>query len=116
MSPGASVDALAEELRRLGRVVVGFSGGADSAFLAKIAHDTLGREKVLVATALSPSLASEEEADCRALAEEWGLRWLGVRTDEMDDPAYVANGEDRCAHCKTALMNVLTPFADAESA
>ena len=66
-------------------MVVAFSGGADSSFLAKVAHDTLGRDAVLCATALSPSLAGAEEADCRALADEWGLRWVGVPTDEMDD-------------------------------
>ncbi len=112
----ASLDRLRDELRGLGRVVVAFSGGADSAFLAKVATDTLGLGAVLCATALSPSLAADEEADCRALAEEWGLRWVGVPTDEMHDPAYVANGADRCARCKTALMEALTPLAAAERA
>jgi pyridinium-3,5-biscarboxylic acid mononucleotide sulfurtransferase len=112
----ARLDDLQDVLRRLGRVVVAFSGGADSAFLAKVAHDTLGPEAVLCATALSPSLAGSEEEDCRALATEWGLRWVGVPTTEMDDPAYVANGADRCARCKTALMDVLGPLAAAEGA
>jgi uncharacterized protein len=112
----ASLQALRRELRRLERVVVAFSGGADSALLAKVAHDTLGRSRVLCATALSPSLAATEAADCRALAHEWDLRWVGVATDEMEDPAYVANGADRCARCKTALMAVLGPLAEAEAA
>jgi pyridinium-3,5-biscarboxylic acid mononucleotide sulfurtransferase len=111
-----TLDALRAELRRLGRVVVAFSGGADSAFLARVAHDTLGPGRVLCATAVSPSLAPEEEADCRALAAEWGLRWVGVPTAEMDDPSYVANGADRCARCKTALMTALEPLARRESA
>jgi uncharacterized protein len=81
-----------------------------------VAHDTLGRSAVLCATALSPSLAGSEESDCRALAAEWGLRWVGVATDEMHDPAYVANGADRCARCKTALMDALGPLAVDEGA
>jgi uncharacterized protein len=113
---GASLDQLRDGLRRLGRVVVAFSGGADSAFLAKVAHDTLGRDAVLCATALSPSLAGAEERDCRALAAEWGLRWVGVPTLEMEDAAYLANGADRCARCKTALMDALGPLAAAERA
>ena len=60
-----------------------FSGGADSAFLARVAHDTLGRDRVRAVTAVSPSLAAAELDDCRALAAEWGLRWstLGDRRD-----------------------------------
>jgi pyridinium-3,5-biscarboxylic acid mononucleotide sulfurtransferase len=112
----ASLTSLQDELRQIGRVVVAFSGGTDSALLAKVAHDTLGKSKVLCATAISPSLAADEADDCRALAKEWDLRWVGVPTDEMNDPTYVANGADRCARCKTALMTALGPLADAESA
>jgi uncharacterized protein len=112
----ASLGDLEERLHELGRVVVAFSGGADSSLLAKVAHDTLGRTSVLCATAISPSLAGSEEEDCRALASEWGLRWVAVPTDEMDDPAYLANGSDRCAHCKGALMRALGPLAAEERA
>jgi pyridinium-3,5-biscarboxylic acid mononucleotide sulfurtransferase len=112
----ASIDELKDVLRRLGRVVVAFSGGADSSLLAKVAQDTLGRDAVLCVTALSPSLAGSEEADCRSLADEWNLRWLGVPTSEMEDAAYVANGPDRCARCKTALMDAVGPLASAEGA
>jgi uncharacterized protein len=112
----AELTDLQDVLCDLGPVVVAFSGGADSAFLAAVAHDTLGSGSVLCATALSPSLAPEEEADCRALAAEWGLRWAGVPTGELEDPRYVANGPDRCARCKTALMGALGPLAAAESA
>ena len=111
-----SLDDLKDALCRLGRVVVAFSGGADSSLLAKVAQDTLGRDAVLCVTALSPSLAGAEEADCRSLAAEWDLRWVGVPTSEMEDAAYVANGPDRCAHCKTALMDAVGPLAATEGA
>src|ERR1700733_1274938 len=85
------LERLRRELRTTAPVVVAFSGGADSAFLARVATDTLGPARVLCVTAVSPSLAPEERDDCRALAAEWGLRWQEVMTDEMADPAYRAN-------------------------
>ena len=91
--------------------MVAFSGGADSAFLAWVATDTLGADRVLCVTACLPSLAPEELADCRALAAEWGLRHAEVETDELADPAYAANDGSRCYHCKTSLMEALGPFA-----
>ena len=109
----ADLDVLRSELRSLDNVVVAFSGGADSAFVARVATDTLGAERVLCATAVSPSLAPEELADCRALAAEWGLRHIEVTTDELADPSYAVNDGSRCYHCKSSLMAALDPVLAA---
>ena len=102
---------LAAALAPLDRVVVAFSGGVDSSVLAHVALDELGTDRVLAVTAESASLATGELEHCRELAAAWGLPWRSVRTTEMDDPRYVANGADRCARCKTALMDRLEPLA-----
>jgi pyridinium-3,5-biscarboxylic acid mononucleotide sulfurtransferase len=102
--------ALRERLAQLERVVVAFSGGADSAFLAWVAHDTLGPDQVAAVTAVSPSLPAYERDDCAALAAEWDLRWTEVATNELADSAYQRNDADRCFRCKDALMDVLEPM------
>jgi uncharacterized protein len=110
------VAALRDHLRSLERVVVAFSGGADSAFVAWMAHDTLGAAGAHAVTAVSPSLAPAERDECARLAAEWGLRWTGVETLELERPEYVANGRDRCAHCKSELLDALIPIAEEERA
>ena len=79
--------------------------------LAAVAQRTLGSERCLAVTAVSPSLAGDEERECRTLADEWDLRWLPVGTEEMERAAYRANDVDRCYHCKAELMDVVAPIA-----
>jgi uncharacterized protein len=103
--------ALRDTLRELDRVVVAFSGGADSSFLAWVANDTLGRDRVACVTAVSPSLASFEHDECARLAGDWNLDWIEVSTNEMHNAAYRRNDADRCFWCKDALMDALDPIA-----
>jgi uncharacterized protein len=107
---------LRDKLRELDRVVVAFSGGADSAFLAWVANDTLGRDRVACVTAVSPSLASFEHDDCASIAADWDLDWTRVHTDEMHNAAYRRNDADRCFWCKDALMDALEPIATERNA
>jgi uncharacterized protein len=112
----ADLDFLRRTVADHDRLTVAFSGGADSAFLAWVAHDTLGPDRVRAVTAVSPSLPASERAACAELADSWGLRWVEVETDEMERAAYRRNDGDRCFHCKDALMDAVLPLAASEGA
>jgi uncharacterized protein len=114
--PDAALDGLRRRLAGLGRVVVAFSGGVDSAFLAWVAHDVLGPAGALAVTAVSPSLPAAERDECRRLAAEWGLSWREVETDEMEVAAYRRNDGERCYWCKDALLRAVGPLAAAAGA
>jgi uncharacterized protein len=111
----SDLDLLRRGLGGLGGAVVAFSGGADSAFLAHVAHEVLG-DRALAVTAVSPSLPDAEREACALLAADWGMRWKTVETDELDNPDYARNDGDRCYWCKDALLAALAPIAEAEGA
>lgn len=100
-------DRLLETLRSYGRVAVAFSGGVDSAVVAKAAHVALG-EATIAVTAVSESLAQGELEEARALAEKIGIQHRIIRTEEFADPNYLRNATDRCYFCKTELYGRLS--------
>ena len=101
----AKVLSLRNLLRQLERVVVCFSGGVDSSYLLAESVSLLNQNAVAL-TAVSPSLAGEEGADARRLAEHLGARHVLVETHELDDPRYAANPVNRCYFCKTEVYGV----------
>lgn len=103
--------ALDARLRGLGSLLVAFSGGADSAFLLAAAARALGPERVVAATGVSASLPASELAAAREVAERLGVRHVPAATDEISREGYRRNGGDRCAFCKTELVEVLGPLA-----
>jgi uncharacterized protein len=94
------------ELIELGTCAVAFSGGVDSAVVAKAAQIALGDRAVAV-TGTSAALAEGELEAARELAELIGIRQVVISTEEFEDPGYVANNPDRCYHCKSELYSQL---------
>jgi pyridinium-3,5-biscarboxylic acid mononucleotide sulfurtransferase len=110
MDLSAKQQRLEVSLRELGRTLVAYSGGVDSAYLAWTAHRVLGGD-MLAVIADSPSLARTQLQDALAFAREHGIAIEIIQTSEMDRPEYVRNDRQRCFHCKDELFQVMERFA-----
>jgi uncharacterized protein len=104
---------LVARLAEIGPVAVAFSGGVDSALVLAAAVRAGGPDAVLAVTADSASLAAAELAHAAEFAARLGVRHLTPETAELDNPAYAANGRDRCYFCKSTVLDTITTVAQA---
>src|SRR5437899_172792 len=107
--------ALCDTLASLGSVIVAYSGGADSAYLALVAHRTLG-ERAVAITADSPSYPERHRQLAIQIARDFGLRHEIIQPNELERPEYRANPSNRCYYCKHELYTHLTQIAAARGA
>jgi uncharacterized protein len=105
---------LQEIVRGLGRVLVAYSGGVDSALMLKVCREVLGKDAVLGVLAQSESLAARELESAQAVAAQLDAPLRIIQTEELSNPDYAANPANRCYFCKQTLFNDLAPLAQAE--
>ena len=110
MSLADRLDAVRADLAGRNGVVVAFSGGVDSSVVAALAHDALG-EAAVACTARSETLPAAELDDAREVAAEIGIEHVEVSFSELSDPAFVANDDDRCYHCRTMRLSEMYEVA-----
>ena len=107
----AKEQRLRDELGKFSSLVVAYSGGVDSAYLAYAAHQVLGG-RMLAVTALSASYSERDRQEAEACVRRFNLPHEFVETDELSNPAYRANNPDRCYFCKDELFDKLDELAE----
>lgn len=98
-------------LERYGSVLVGYSGGVDSALVAVVGRRVLGKQRSVAAMGVSASLPRVQRDQATAIARQFDLELVEIPTDELEDSGYVANSPDRCFHCKNELWSKLAAAA-----
>lgn len=105
------MDRLKKILKRMGRVIIAFSGGVDSTFLVKIAKDVLGRDNVLAVTAASETFPRSELRDAKKFAGSIGIKHLIIKTRELRNTDFKKNPPQRCYYCKSELFDRIKRIA-----
>ena len=114
VTAGQKEERLTQILCELRSVVVGFSGGVDSAYLAYMANRVLGQNALCV-TAISPSYPEFQKKETARFVEQFGLNHLEIESEELDNPAYRENAPNRCYFCKSELFTKLEALAVARN-
>jgi uncharacterized protein len=107
----ADISQLERHLAGLGRILLGYSGGVDSALLGVVGARSLGSEGFLAVMGISPSYPESQRQQARSLARRFSIPTLEIETHELDDPRYASNPTNRCYYCKSELWLRLRPLA-----
>jgi uncharacterized protein len=113
LSPEEKELNLRRLMREMQKVLVAYSGGVDSAYLALIATQELG-QNALCLTGISPSVSQKQQIEAKRIAQNFNLNYQTVNTDEFKNPLYQANPINRCYHCKTELYGKLELIAERD--
>src|SRR5262245_12615936 len=105
------MESLRALIRQLPSVLLGYSGGVDSAFLGVVLRQELGKDRMLAAIGRSPSYPDAQWRMARQLARQFDIPLIEIETHELEDANYLANPTNRCFYCKTELWQRLVPLA-----